>query len=184
MGTRVVGRACMLVALVSLLSTTCAHVAVGDGVRACNTCWHAHIPWHVAHAGTPPGTSFARLSHLTRASQPSPGISVGWAACWLGWCGLHAGWGGADADAPAGCGGLPAPRNTPAGSQPGWPATPCSWLLGCCTPLSRRPMCALWLWWGLGLIATTVGGGSQLGQAGCGAVRNTPVFLTAPGPCH
>ena len=43
-------------------------------------------PWHVAHAVTPPGTSFARLSHLTRASQPSPGISVGWAACWLGWC--------------------------------------------------------------------------------------------------
>jgi hypothetical protein len=45
-------------------------------------------------------------------------------------------------------------------------------------------MCALWLWWGLGLIATTVGGGSQLEQAGCGAVRNTPVFLTALGPCH
>jgi hypothetical protein len=140
---------------------------------------------HVSACSHPNGMRHPPAPHLApalHACHTSPGPHNRHRASPSG--GLHAGWGGADADAPSGCGGLPAPRNTPAGSQPGWPATPCCWLLGCCTPLSRRPTCALWLWWGLGLIATTVGGGSQLGQAGCGAVRNTPVLLTALGPCH
>lgn len=80
-GTRVVGRACMLVALVSLLSTACAHVAVGDGGRACSH---------------PNGMRHPPAPHLTpawHACHTSPGPHSRHRASLSG--GLHAGWGGA-----------------------------------------------------------------------------------------